>query len=140
MKRENVELDGQAMDKVFRYWVDRLCLSGWHIVWSFYTEAPSMESVDSPQGETVADYKNRTATIKILPMAMWTEKDVPHDMEQVMVHELLHVVFDPVWSSMDNGSIQQDMFHAKIDEIAWFLVDSRRCRKAKMPKSRKGGK
>jgi len=52
-----------------------------------------------------------------------------HDMEQKLVHELLHVRFTMMfYKTKDQKTIHSDMFEMAIDQTAWALVGLKRAR------------
>lgn len=125
MKRKSLGLNREEMDKVFDYWVRRLGLERWHIVWDFF-DASLADDLQYTQGETLSDSLNHTAIIKVLPLELWHYPDTPHDMEQVMLHELLHASTDHIWRQLEDEPVLRDMLHEKIDELAWMLAEERR--------------
>lgn len=126
MKRQSLGLAKEELDKVFKYWIKKLGLERWHIVWDFFPAPLVDDELQYTQGETLSDSLNHTAIIKILPLELWMYPDTPHDVEQVSVHELLHAKWDALWRQLEDEPVLRDMLHEYIDEIAWNLVEERR--------------
>ena len=126
MKRKSLGLGREEMDKVFKYWVKKLGLERWHIVWDFFDAPLADDDLQYTQGETLSDSLNHTAIIKILPLGLWQYPDTPHDMEQVILHECLHAKFDALWRQLEDEPVLRDLLHENIDELAWMLVEERR--------------
>lgn len=128
MKRHSLDLDRKQMDRVFKYWVRKLGLERWHITWDFFTkeELPADDELMDVQGETVCDVLTHTGIVKLRPLELWPYTDTPMDLEQVAVHEILHIKMDFLWKNLENDKILQDILHELIDDLAWMLVDERR--------------
>ena len=126
MKRKSLGLNREEMDKVFKYWVKKLGLERWHITWDFFDAPLADDELQYTQGETLSDSLNHTAIIKILPLELWMYPDTPHDVEQVLLHEILHAKHDDLWRQLEDEPVLRDILHEKIDELAWVLVEERR--------------
>jgi hypothetical protein len=126
MIRRNLGLTREQLDAVFTHWVKALHLDNWHITCDLYSAVPDLPDAERTQGEATPDFRNFTASIKVLPLELWVYPETPHDMEQVVVHELLHCKLDILWNDCRTNSLQQQLLHAHIDEQAWLLVDLRR--------------
>lgn len=114
--------------QVMTYWVAELRISDW----SIDVEIQPSHRMDDCSGLCRFNYANRHATIQLIDPKNTPDAYAPLDMEQIIVHELLHVVFCALheWtrsetspmSSFDRKTIEEQ----PIDSMAWTLVNMRR--------------
>ena len=115
MKREEELRPAQAI-KLLRTWQKRLRLQDWEIALSF---VKSLDMSGPNLGEIKIYPDHRAADICLL-----REEDYPQnlpwyvDMESVLVHELLHIHFNPLSSPEKN--VQED---AAIESIVPALIN-----------------
>lgn len=113
-------------------WQKRLRLQDW-IVKPKLSRGRDM-AVDSRQGECEFQLKTKIAAIRILDEVDYPENLImDHDMEKVLVHELLHLHFAALYANTEDNSIN-DAQEQAIDCIAFSLVDLIR---EKQPQSKK---
>lgn len=102
------------------YWKKKLRLQDWIIKAGIYRER-HMHFIGN--GECEWQLKNKTATIRIIDPIDYPENlIIDQDMENTLVHELLHLHFAPLYADTDDKSIN-DAQEQAIDCIAQALVD-----------------
>jgi hypothetical protein len=104
-------------------WQERLFLNAWRII-----IRPKCKPDEMPDcwGRTEWEEVNKTARIDIVDPDCLTDKMIPFDFEEVLVHELLHLKFCLLSDNSDEN-MESRYVHQLIDEMARSLVDAKRC-------------
>lgn len=101
--------------RLCREWQDRLGLAHWHID----AEIVRGAEIDDNLGQVDVAIERECALVRLK-----THEDYhsafPYDIEQTLVHELLHIVFDMA------GVEGNEMFEQAVDRIARVLVRMKR--------------
>lgn len=112
-----------------KYWIDNLCLGDWKIDFRFGCSPEEFEDSGN-LGECLMNKTRKLAIVKIKGESHLTEEDkLDFDLEQVLVHELLHIKFCFVTGNITNSpadGLLYDLNHQLINDLAWSLVNSRR--------------
>lgn len=136
----NVYFTGEEIETLMHFWVTRLGLQAWQFTLAI-TRQPDMNR-EGAQGAVAMTHSRRFAGIQLLdPRDHRPETDLPYDMEQVLVHELLHILFLPLDRAqgmrIESDTILHDVcIEHPVDRIAAALVALRRATETK--KSRMG--
>lgn len=110
------------LDFWLAYWQGSLRLQDW-VVKASIKRAEHMRT-ENAAGCCSAIVRLREASIQLLDPIDWHSEDWTQDHEQCLVHELLHLYFQPFMQERDvDGEIFQEQ---AIDAIAWALVRERR--------------
>jgi len=102
-------------------WKKILGLQNWDIIILLC----NYEELDQIKGSCSWQIKNRHAVIRILDPKFYISEYYPFDMEQVLVHELLHCF----WGILDDhkvDSIDDDIHEQNIDLLSIALVGLKR--------------
>lgn len=112
-----------------KYWIDNLSLEDWKIDFRFGCSPDEFENPDN-LGECLMNKTRKLAIVKLKGEEYLTAEDkLDFDIEQVLVHELLHIKFCFVTENITNSpadSLLYDLHHQLINDLAWSLVNSRR--------------
>lgn len=125
---EACHLTIEQLTERLEYWQHRLCLDHWVIELRIVGAG---EIPGSGQCETLLT-KHR-ARISLLKHELHPEDCPPYDMEQVLVHELLHIHF-AAWDSWTDNDAKTCMSETEeavcieqpIERISWVLVELNR--------------
>lgn len=106
-------------------WQETLRLQDWMVSLSI----ARARDMDGPKAAQVRyTIKTKTAAISILdPVDYPPSESFPHDMEQALVHELLHLHFAMFWSEIEDYEVSAEQ---AVDLIACGLVAIKRGRTA----------
>lgn len=107
-------------------WVERLGLQDWRIEFGL-TEIERID--DGLAGQARYTRNNLTALVKLLRHDNYVNNWFAHDMEVVLVHELLHLKFAMIYPVDDESVLQEQV----IESLARTLVQLKR-EKEKAPK------
>ena len=105
-------------------WQRRLGLQDWSIVLRTECDPKDMEIADS-EGCTVWEESTKTASIQIVDPEKIECSVRKFDLEEVLIHELLHLK-TTLLSSKDPDDLSERILHQLIDDTARALVDARR--------------
>ncbi|MDD9147361.1 hypothetical protein OYT88_02200 [Sporolactobacillus sp. CQH2019] len=116
---EQIILSEEQLQKKLSYWQNRLRLKDWDITVSI--KRMSQFSSDNLQGECEWVLQSKVARIRILDPDDFTHSILTNDMEECLVHELLHLHFAP-FDNEKNYMVQEQA----IEAIAKALVETDR--------------
>ena len=111
----------QELEVLCREWQKRLGLGHWNITIK-YKRRDEMEVQGC--GCCFWTFRIETATIQILDPVDYYGFDVEFDIEETVVHELLHILF--IASMPKDGTTKFDLFEQSIDRMARVLVALKR--------------
>ena len=119
--RVDIAQDDKALAQWGRWWRDALGLSDWtlDVCYSrFY-------AMDNAYGRTTIKTCLKYAAVQLKPSLDAEDFDANFDIEQTLVHELLHI---KLWhhGHPDFESLEGTMAEQTIDTLAWSLVNLRR--------------
>ena len=115
-------------EKLLEEWQERLGLQDWAIVLRYNCKFSDLE-LDNACGETDWEDTIKSATIRIISQEEHgTDRILPFDFEQILVHELLHIKFGLLsFTQKDyNGSVVAELRHQLIDDLARAIVMAKR--------------
>ena len=113
------------LDQLLVYWMDMLNMQGWEI----YATFKDKETMGRNLGISRTEEVKKQALIIILRHDMYIDSNYKWDMEQTLVHELLHAyygVFDTYGDVDSNETAEWNQFHQNIDSMAKTLVRLKR--------------
>ena len=118
--REKCIVSEERLKELCVEWRDRLRLNEWDIVVNIYRAREFYN--EGCIGENTLELRKAESIIRILDPVDYPENTrFPLDMEQVLVHELLHLLFAP-----NDKTLQHDFMEQAIDRLAKVLVDMKR--------------
>lgn len=85
------------VDRLLRYWQDRLNLKDWHLYLG-----DGSRLADGEEGSVIRNDRERCATVHIHPRANIMQA------ERILVHELLHIVHNPVDAAVGGFDSERD--------------------------------
>lgn len=106
------------MQKLLKYWQDKLQLSDWVIKLVDDCNVCDFRLQDVC-GETEWDTVNKCAVVRIISEKEYGDRIVPLIKEKVLLHELLHIKFALLWES--NNETQNLILHQYIEDMAKAL-------------------
>lgn len=115
-------------ERLFDYWREKLVLTDWTIKFEANVDPEDMV-VDEASGCTSWQESTKTAHIQILNKDRYKNRVAPFDVEQTIVHELLHLKLTFLSSECDQ--LQERVVHQLIDDLAKSFVNARRDNKIK---------
>lgn len=112
--------------KIIATWKPRLGLSDWQI---------ELQVEKEPRGSTIAwtiyDWTMKKATVGVTAAILTHKYDFEVDVEESLVHELLHLVLAPVAPDADEDDLVFSTFEQILNTLARALVElSRGCSNA----------
>ena len=110
------------MNELLREWQDRLFLQSWRITLRPKCKPDDMEH--GCWGSTEWVETSKTARIDIVDPDCLTDKIIPFDFEEALVHELLHLKFCLLSDNSDEN-MESRYVHQLIDEMARALVNAK---------------
>jgi hypothetical protein len=116
IEQEFIIKDQEHLDALLTEWIDILGLNEWEIYAKFSMPPDSL-------ARNNYNYVNKQSTIIIMPENCY-DYVFAWDMEETLVHELLHLklhVLDPHGDGIEYG-----IFHSKLEEMARALVKAKR--------------
>jgi hypothetical protein len=121
--REEFVVSDENLQKLCAEWRDRLRLNSWDIAAGVYRASDFVN--ENCIGENTFDLETGRSVIKVLdsidyPKDSW----FPQDMEVILVHELLHLHFDPFCP--EENTLQHQFMERTIERLAITLVDLKR--------------
>ena len=120
---KNNFLTKDELQELCKEWQDRLRLNAWDIMVNLYRSREFFN--ENCVGENTYEFKKQESTIRILdPVDFDPNTNFPQDMEVVLVHELLHLLFASF--EPEDGTLQHDMMEQTIEQIAKVLVSLKR--------------
>jgi len=130
--REEFVVSDEELQKLCAEWRDRLRLNSWDIASGVYRASEFVN--ENCIGENTFDLETGRSVIKVLdnvdyPRDSW----FPQDMEVILVHELLHLHFDPF--APEEGTLRHQFMERTIERLANTFVNLKR-----ETKERKGKK
>ena len=87
-------LTEEQLREISKYWIAVLGLGEWEIVVFVYHKGDL--NLECVSGEVEYTFVNRCAVIRILHPKDYKVESFKYDMEETLVHELLHLKFDHV--------------------------------------------
>jgi hypothetical protein len=114
--------------KHFDYWVRALRLQHWKL---HLEVVPLLHMPKGPstRGHCSHCYEAQVATIHVAYMSPTEQSDWGHDFEQTVVHELLHLHFAPLETTLQlpvPAIVYDNVWEVAIEQIARALVRARR--------------
>ncbi len=118
----------EQLKECLKWWQDKLCMNDWIL-------SASVKSVDEmdckdDQGENLMIHSRKVAEIRILKKTDMPDDSVAkrflrHCDEQILVHELLHCLYD--WMDPGNNPSYEAVYtdeieHQKLDQMAKTLI------------------
>jgi hypothetical protein len=121
----------EEAEKALAEWQKRLKLEHWEVMVEI-VRSDGMSKLDN-SGEI--DYQQQTgyASIRLLDHIDWPSK-FPHDMEKILVHELLHLHFAPF--EPEEESLQFTLWERANELLARVIVNEHRNAKTKIKKKK----
>ena len=120
-----VILSQTELETLGREWQKRLGLEFWNIAYRIVR----MSDFDcKKQGECSWTFSTAKAVIRLLDPIDYDNKYFSYDMEQVLVHELIHLHMAG-FDQTKSGSIEDDMMERATEMIANALVELKRASK-----------
>jgi hypothetical protein len=115
-------LSDEKLIEITHYWQDKLRLLHWDAEIS-YVQIYEMEG-EYREGEAAYDRANRMAKIRLIDPAaadpsLWPWRPA----EETIIHELLHLLFSPVWDGEDKKFVLET--EAIINVLAHSLYEQR---------------
>ena len=110
------------MTKELQYWKEKLGLQSWNI------QLKTNADIDS-EGLSVSSPLIKAARVVIANKSMKElENNVVIDEEQVLVHELLHILFSDIEDEIAENCEEKvyNIFHTHIDDLSKALVAAKR--------------
>ena len=119
--RVDIAQDDKALSQWCRWWRDALGLSDWTLDVCY----ARFYAMDNAYGRTTIKTCLKYAAIQLKPSLDAEDFDANFDIEQTLVHELLHI---KLWhhGHQDIDSLEGTMAEQTIDTLAWSLVNLRR--------------
>lgn len=120
-------MNSNCLEKLLEEWQERLGLQDWAIVLC-YNCKPSDLKTENTNGETEWILSIKNATIRLLDKKYDTNGTLEYDIEQTLVHELLHIKLSIFDINQDNyaGCVVDELRHQLIDDLARALVMAKR--------------
>ncbi len=105
------------------YWKDKLHLQDWNIDIQI-VPVTTMVGGNWPEAELLSCYGNASAKVRIIRPEDYAgaENFFPQNMEQALVHELLHLYYSDIEPDEENKQ-QYNCWHRKLDNMATLLVE-----------------
>ena len=120
-------LTAEELQEVCAEWKRRLRLDAWDIVINLYRQREFF-SEEECVGENTYDLRKCESVIRIIdPLDYPTNTRFPLDMEVVVVHELLHLLFATF--EPEEKTLSHDMWEQTIERLAKALVCTKREKK-----------
>ena len=117
----------EKMNNLLNEWQERLGLQDWVIVLC-YNCKPKDLKLENCNAETEWVVSIKNATIRMLDKKYDTDGTLKYDIEQALVHELLHIkfgIFD-INTYDYAGTVVDELRHQLIDDLARALVMAKR--------------
>ncbi len=125
---KKLTLDSKQCVEAIRWWARKLCLEHWAIDFEFFRH----HEFEYGQARCSFELSKLRATIGVLNPVDHTANDDPIDMEQVIVHEMLHVLFAS-WQEWTDNKEPNRSLHDRavceeqpIERLSWVLLSMRR--------------
>lgn len=111
-------------------WTKRLGLDDWAIV--LQTEClPGEMSIPNSVGCTSWQESTKTAAIQIVDPEKVKGLTRPFDLEEILVHELLHLKTSLLSSQEEDETLNDRVLHQLIDDIARAMIDIKNTERSK---------
>lgn len=119
--RCDIAQDDKSLAAWCRWWRDALGLQDWTLDASFQR----FHAIDNAYGRTIMKPALKWAAIQLKPTLDAEDDDTNFDIEQTLVHELLHI---KLWHHGHKDAEELDgcLAEQTIDTLAWSLVNLRR--------------
>ena len=111
------------LEELLEEWKSILHLEQWDIVLRRSRQKDFLE--EDSQGEVTFNSVECQAIIRILDPVDWADTPFKQDMEETLVHELLHLIYVD-FEPEDQNSLQYTLWHRSIDSTARVLVSLKR--------------
>lgn len=124
---EDVEwyvMSNKQLASLGREWQSRLRLQDWDILYSF-------DTYDEVEGDAKTSFNKQLKTARVRIVTEVTRPyrihnaDQPYDIEEILVHELLHLSFYMIEQG-EYGTPHYCLMESGIDAVAWALVRAKR--------------
>ena len=117
---KEVILNDDELNELLAYWQKKLRLENWDIMVNLYRQEEFYD--EESQGENSYDIRTGQSIIRILDHVDWSIRNrFPQDMERCLVHELLHLHFEP-FEPKEQKSLEHDLMERTIEMLAGTLV------------------
>lgn len=117
-------MSNKQLTALGREWQSRLRLQDWDIIYSF-------DPYDEVEGDAKTSFNKQLKTARVRIVTEITRPyrahnaDQPYDIEQILIHELLHLSFYMVDQGECN-TLYYSLIESGIDAVAWALVRAKR--------------
>lgn len=120
-------MNSNCLEKLLEEWQERLGLQDWAIVLCYNCKPDDLKT-ENTNGETEWILSIKNATIRLLDKKYDNDGTLEYDVEQSLVHELLHIklgIFD-INGTDYTGVVVDELRHQLIDDLARALVMAKR--------------
>ncbi len=117
----------ESLDICLKWWQEKLLLNDWIIKARMVLKSEMIN--EDAQGENSFIHERKAAVIRILKKEEMesdtvSNRTLRHCDEQILVHELLHCLYD--WMSPSSGTYEavyhEEMEHQRLDSLAKTLI------------------
>ena len=119
-------MDDANIRNMLPAWKDLLGLGHWDIRARF----ASMKELGSSQARVIFSLPWEKATVLVLRPEDYSSppcsEEATQDVEQSIVHELLHIVFGPIMEDSDGDTMRDTLVEQALDRVARVLVSLKR--------------
>lgn len=114
-------------EKLLNEWIDRLGLQDWAIVLR-YNCNPDELRLENVNGETEYVSSIKSAVIRLLDPKYSEGGITKYDLEEIIVHELLHIKFSIIGINPKDfaSAVVDETIHRLIDDLARAFVNVKR--------------
>lgn len=120
---KEVLLTEEELQALCKEWQEILGLQHWYVQ---VRVVRRFEIGDIDQARVYYKVRKQQAVIRVLAHCDWDPATViPQDMEQCLVHELLHVFFAEI-DTFDEGSLLDDLMEQRVEGLSKSLVALKR--------------
>lgn len=117
----------EELTALCREWQERLRLQDWRVRVRYSKEF----EIDGKQARVDAKLYFKAAVIYINPFVENDDPDANYcPIELRVIHELVHLHWEPIWPKCKRDSIAWDMAEAAVDSLAWALYRAKYGEKA----------
>jgi len=114
-------IDDDGLKALCREWQDRLGLAHWRIVARLARKSDM--GADNCDGCSRCCPERETAVVEVIDPIDYVDDDIPYDAEQILVHELMHVMLD-AWDTVSDRELTQK--EQALDRISRVMLGMKR--------------